>query len=46
MRTKLLNLSKTLLTCCMALSIWLEWTTACMLFFGEYPYPNPEDYKD
>lgn len=45
MKKKLLNLSKTLLTCCMAFSGWIASNQASILCFGEYPYPNPSDYE-
>lgn len=35
---------KNLLASCMILSLWVSNTHACILFFGEYPYPREEDY--
>lgn len=35
---------KNVLASCMIFSTWISTTHACALFFGEYPYPNEDDY--
>lgn len=44
MKKHLSTLMKSLLTCCMACAIWIPCTSACVLFFGEYEYPDEKDY--
>lgn len=45
MKRKLSKCFKAILTSCMALSFWIPCTSACLLFFGEYPVPNEEDFS-
>lgn len=35
---------KYVLTGCMVFGVWIPSTSACLLFFGEYEYPNENDY--
>lgn len=32
------------LTCCMMFGTWFPVSSPCILFFGEYEYPNENDY--
>lgn len=44
MKQKLIAMMGSLLTTCMALSIWLGTDFPCVLLFGEYEYPVKENY--
>lgn len=42
MKEKFVRLTKPLLLACMALTVWVSFDIASILFFGEYEYPkNP-----
>ncbi len=44
MKKHLSSIVKGLLTCCMTCAIWFTCTSSCVLFFGEYKYPDEKDY--
>lgn len=44
MKEKFVKLTKPLLATCMALTVWISYDIASMIFFGEYKYPeNPNE---
>ncbi|MDE7334198.1 MAG: hypothetical protein K2O16_18620 [Lachnospiraceae bacterium] len=43
MKEKFVKLTKPLLAACMALTVWVSFDIASLLFFGEYEYPKNPD---
>lgn len=46
MKKNLSKLFKNILTGCMTCAFWISCTHACVLLFGEYEYPNENDYNN
>lgn len=45
MKKRLLSpILRNALVSCMIFSTWINGFHACILFFGEYPYPRKEEY--
>lgn len=44
MKARLVQWTKPLLTACMALTVWISIGITSILLFGEYEYPQEENY--